>query len=362
VSLRTHRRLAVIFVSASIVVAGACGSSSDSKPAASSTGSRRGQTVTLLTHDAFAVSKPVLAAFTAQTGIKVKVLKGGDAGAELNQAILTKDHPIADVMYGTDNTFLSRALDAGILEPFTASGLDQVPKAYQLDPTHRLTPIDYGDVCVNYDETWFSTHHVAAPTSLADLTKPAYKGLTVVENPATSSTGLAFLLATVVRYGTDGWQGYWKQLKTNGVLVEPSWDEAYDGSFTDGGGNGTRPVVVSYASSPPADVVYSNPKKSAPTVGVVNDGCFLQVEFAGILKGTHRAAAAGKLVDFLLSLRFQQDMPLQMYVYPVRTDATLPTVFREFAVIPKHPLSLAPASISAHRDAWIEAWNKLVVH
>jgi thiamine transport system substrate-binding protein len=359
--LRTHPRVVAVFVTASITIVAACASSSGSTKTSTTNGSLRGQTVTFLTHDAFAVSKPVLAAFTAQTGIKVKVLKGGDAGAELNQAILTKDHPIADVMYGTDNTFLSRALDAGILEPFMASGVDRVPKAYQLDPTHRLTPIDYGDVCVNYDETWFSTHHLTAPTGLADLTKPAYKGLTVVENPATSSTGLAFLLATVVRYGADGWQDYWKQLKANGVLVEASWDEAYDGSFTDGGGNGTRPIVVSYASSPPADVVYSNPKKSAPTVGVVNDGCFLQVEFAGVLKGTHHEAAAGKLVDFLLSLRFQQDMPLQMYVYPVRTDATLPTVFRDFAVIPKHPLSLAPAIISAHRDAWIDEWNKLVV-
>ena len=356
-----HRGLAAVFVGAAIVAAGACGSSGGSSAPAAPNASLRGQTVTLLTHDAFAVSKPVLAAFTAKTGIKVKVLKGGDAGAELNQAILTKDRPIADAMYGTDNTFLSRALDAGILEPFTASGLDRVPKAYQLDPTHRLTPIDYGDVCVNYDETWFAKHNVAAPATLADLTKPAYKGLTVVENPATSSTGLAFLLATVARYGAGGWQDYWKQLKANGVLVQASWDQAYDGSFTAGGGNGTRPIVVSYGSSPPADVVYSDPKKSTPTVGVVTDGCFLQVEFAGILKGTHHAAAAGKLVDFLLSLRFQEDMPLQMYVYPVRTDAALPSVFRKFAIIPKHPLSLSPATISAHRDAWIDEWTKVVV-
>jgi thiamine transport system substrate-binding protein len=359
--LAHHRRLTVALVAASIVTAAACATSKGSTAAPASTGSLRGQTVTLLTHDAFAVSKPVLAAFTAETGIKVKVLKGGDAGAELNQAILTKGRPLADAMYGTDNTFLSRALDAGILQPFTASGLDRVPKAYQLDPSHRLTPIDYGDVCVNYDETWFASHKIAVPTTLADLTKPAYKGLTVVENPATSSTGLAFLLATVVRYGTDGWQAYWKQLKANGVLVQASWNEAYDGSFTDGGGNGTRPIVVSYASSPPADVVYSNPKKSAPTVGVVTDGCFLQVEFAGVLEGAHHPEAAGKLVDFLLSLEFQEDMPLQMYVYPARTDATLPAVFQKFAIIPKHPLSLPPTTISSHRDAWIDEWTKLVV-
>jgi thiamine transport system substrate-binding protein len=356
-----HRRLAAALVVAAIVTAGACGSSGSSTASPASNGSVRGQTVTLLTHDAFAVSKPVLAAFTAETGIKVKVLKGGDAGAELNQAILTKDKPIADAMYGTDNTFLSRALSGGIFEPFTAAGLDKVPHQFQLDPTHHVTPIDSGYVCVNYDEAWFASHHVTAPTALADLTKPAYKGLTVVENPATSSTGLVFMLATVARFGASGWQSYWKQLRANDVLVDASWDQAYDGSFTAGGGVGKRPIVVSYASSPPADVVYSDPKKSAPTVGVVNDGCFLQVEFAGILQGTHHAEAAGKLVDFLLSLKFQEDMPLQMYVYPVRTDATLPTVFEKFAVVPTHPLALAPATISAHRDAWIQEWNQLVV-
>ncbi|HEX4492711.1 MAG TPA: thiamine ABC transporter substrate-binding protein [Acidimicrobiia bacterium] len=351
------RRLLILAIAVTLVLA-ACGSRASS----TSSGGSGPQTITLLTHDAFAVSKPVLASFTAQTGIKVKLLKGGDAGAELNQAILTKGDPIADVMYGTDNTFLSRAVDAGILEPYTAKGLALVPQKYQLDPTHRMTPIDYGDVCVNYDEKWFGDHHVAPPISLADLTKPAYKGLTVVENPSTSSTGLVFLLATVAKFGTDGWQQYWKDLKANRVLVEASWDAAYDGSFTAGGGNGTRPIVVSYGSSPPADVVYSSPKKSKPSVGVVTDGCFLQVELAGILKGTHHLEAAQKLVDFLLSEKFQADMPLQMYVYPTRRGTPLPKVFTDFAVIPSHPLTLAPATISAHRDAWIEQWNRIVLH
>jgi thiamine transport system substrate-binding protein len=351
----THRLLVAALVVASVVGTVACGSSSSS----SSSGP---QTITLLTHDAFAVSKPVLAAFTEKTGIKVKVLKGGDAGAELNQAILTKGHPIADALYGTDNTFMSRALDQGIFESWTAQGLDRVPASLQLDPSHHVTPIDYGDVCVDYDKTWFDSHHVPAPATLADLTKPEYRGLTVVENPATSSTGLVFLLATVARYGEAGWQGYWKQLKANGVLVQPGWDQAYDGSFTAGGGNGNRPIVVSYASSPPADVVFSSPKKSVPSVGVVTDGCFRQVEFAGILKGTHHRDAAGRLLDFLLSLPFQQDMPLQMYVFPARTDAKLPLVFRQFAIIPAHPLTLDPATIRTHRDGWINQWDQVVLH
>ena len=351
------RRVAIAFLLAvAVMSAAACGSSK------SSSGSSGPQTVTLLTHDSFAVSKPVLAAFTAKTGIRVKIDRSsGDAGSALSQAILTKDHPIADAFYGLDNTFLSRALDAGIFEQWSAAGLDLVPKALQLDPSHRVTPIDYADVCVNYDKAWFASRNRVAPKTLADLVAPAYRDLTVVEKPSTSSTGLAFLLATVVRYGDPGWHDYWKRLRANGVLVQPGWQQAYEGSFTAGGGSGTRPIVVSYASSPPADVVYSSPKKSTPSIGVVADGCFRQVEFVGILKGTRHRDAAGRLVNFLLSLPFQQDMPLQMFAFPARTDARLPTVFEKWAYRPDHPLAIDPATIASHRDAWIDEWTNIVL-
>ena len=159
-------------------------------------------TITLVTHDSFAMSKRVLADFTKQTGITVKLLAAGDAGAALNQVILTKGAPIGDLLFGVDNTFLSRALSAGIFEPYRSSKLSAVPTAYQLDRTHRVTPVDHGDVCVEYDKQWFADHKVAVPKSLEDLTKPAYKGLLVAENPATSSPGLAFQLATIAHFGT----------------------------------------------------------------------------------------------------------------------------------------------------------------
>jgi thiamine transport system substrate-binding protein len=351
-----RRSLIVALLAAVVATATACGSDS------SSSGSSGGQSVTLLTHDSFAVSKSVLAAFTAKTGIRVKIDKSaGDAGSALSQAILTKSHPIADAFYGLDNTFLSRALDEEIFEEWTAEGLDRVPESLQLDPHHRVTPIDYGDVCVNYDTSWFTAHNLHPPRTLADLAAPAYRDLTVVEKPSTSSTGLAFLLATIARYGDDGWHDYWRRLRANGVRVEPGWEQAYDGAFTAGGGDGDRPIVVSYASSPPADVVYSRPQNSTPAIGVVPDGCFRQVEFVGILKGTRHRQAAGALVDFLLSLSFQQDVPLQMFVFPARSDAQLPPVFVKWAYRPKHPLTGDPATIKLHRDAWIDEWTEIVV-
>jgi thiamine transport system substrate-binding protein len=330
-------------------------------PVASPATAAPSTTITLVTHDSFAVSKPVLAAFTKETGIKVKILQSGDAGAALNQVILTKSNPIGDVFFGVDNTFLSRALDAGVFAKYAPADLTQVPAEYQLDSSHRLTPIDHGDVCINYDKAWFASKKLAVPKSLDDLTKPAYKGLLVVENPATSSPGLAFQLATIARYGDNGWRGYWEKLRANDVKVDDGWETAYNGDFTQGENQGAHPLVVSYASSPPAAVYYSKPQPKTSPVGTMLDSCFRQVEFAGVLAGTEHAAAARKLVDFMLSERFQADMPLQMFVFPVRDGTPLPAVFAKFAEVAEHPLSLPAADIDAHRDAWIEQWTDTVL-
>ena len=352
-----RRPVLVIAVLAAVAGALLTASSASAAPRASSP-----TAITLLTHDSFAASRSVLAAFTKESGIKVKVVQAGDAGAALNQAILTKSHPLGDVFFGVDNTFLSRALDAGIFEPYVANGLESVPAAYQLDASHHLTPVDHGDVCINYDKDWFAQHRVAVPTTLADLTKPAYKGLLVVENPATSSPGLAFQLATIAQFGSGGWQGYWTKLRDNGVKVDDGWESAYDGDFTQGENKGTYPLVVSYASSPPAAVYYSKPRPKTSPVGTMLSSCFRQVEFAGVLEGTQHTAAARRFVDFLLSEKFQADVPLQMFVFPVRDGTPLPPVFTKFAQVAPKPLSLPASEIGARRDEWITQWQDTVLH
>jgi thiamine transport system substrate-binding protein len=340
----------------------ACGSSKGvSSSSESSAG--RGQTITLLTHDSFAVTDSVLQKFESDTGITVNVSKGGDAGQVVNQAILTKDSPTADVLYGIDNTLLGRALDAGLFEPYASPALSSLDPALDLDPQqHRVTPIDESDVCVNFDKRSFgATGKPAAPKTLDDLTKPDYKDDLVVENPATSSTGLAFLLATVKRYGEDHYLDYWKQLKANGALVVDGWEQAYDEQFSAGGSaGGTKPLVVSYASSPPADVFYATPAKTDTDVGVVTDGCFQQIELAGVLHGTKHAAAAQQLIDFLASNAFQADMPLNMFVYPARTGTALPDLFTKYATKPTSTLTLDPALVASKRDTWIKDWTTAV--
>jgi len=361
------RVLVSVLVGGALTFGAACGSSS--KPAAQSGGSTSTAptvphitTVRLLTHSSFAASKGVLAEVTKATGYKVKLVQPGDAGVMVNEAILRKDSPVADALFGVDNTFLTRALDAGIFDPYVARGLDAVPAKWQVDDQHRVTPIDHSDVCVDYDKAWFGHDgRPAAPASIDDLTQPAYKNLTVVEDASTSSPGLAFLMATIAAHGGDAWKGYWSALKHNGVRVDDDWTQAYENDFTAGGGSGDRPIVVSYGSDPAADIVYSTPHRSTPNVGVIASSCFAQTEFAGLLHGAHNVAGAQALVDFMLTRRFQEDMPLQMYVNPVVTGAVLPAVFTKWVVDPATPYSIDPATISANRAAWIKEWTDIVV-
>ena len=323
-----------------------------------STGSR---VLTVMTHDSFEISEAVVAQFETQHDARVQFLKAGDAGTALNKAILSRDNPLADVFYGVDNTFLSRALTEGIFEQYRSPQLENIPEQFQLDPTAHALPVDYGDVCVNYDRAFYEGTGLQPPASLHDLTEERYRGQLVVENPATSSPGLAFLLDTISVYGEDGYLEYWRSLVENEVLVVNDWDAAYYGEFTLHGG--TRPLVVSYGSSPPAEVYFAEqPPDHAPTGVITADkSCFRQIEFVGILQGTGQRELAEAWVDYMLSPTFQEDMPLNMFVYPVNPQAGLPAVFTENAVIPTNTAELAPNRIAEGREAWIQSWTGAVL-
>ncbi len=316
--------------------------------------------ITLLTHDSFDISEDVIAAFEEETGIGVSIVPLGDAGTALNQTILTADDPQGDLLFGVDNAFLSRAIDEGIFTPYTSPMLEHVDDDLILDPDHRVTPVDVGDVCLNYDVAWFDEHDVEVPGDLDDLTDPAYEGLLTVMNPATSSPGLSFLLATVERFGTDGYLEYWEELVANDVVVTQGWSEAYYDEFS-GAGDGERPLVVSYASSPPAEVFFADPQPDTAPTGVIEASCFRQIEHVGILDGTPHEDEARRFVDYMLDLPFQEDLPLTMFVFPVRDDAELPEVFVEHAVVPDDPLEIDPFEIGEHREDWIEAWTDVVL-
>ncbi|WP_329613639.1 thiamine ABC transporter substrate-binding protein [Streptomyces brevispora] len=366
--MSTTKKITVTAVAAALGVTAlaGCGSSDDSASGSADTKGAGSKTVTLVSHDSFNVSKGVLKEFTRETGYTVKVLKSGDAGTALNQEILTKGSPRGDVFFGVDNTLLSRALDNGLFTPYAAKGLDQVAADVQLDAgQHRVTPVDTGDICVNYDKKYFADKKLAPPKSFEDLAKPAYKNLLVTENAATSSPGLGFLLGTVATYGADGYQDYWKKLKSNGVKVVDGWEQAYNEEFSGSAGGrkakADRPLVVSYASSPPVEVLYADPQpKTAPT-GVATGTCFRQIEFAGLLGGAKNEAGGKALLDFLIGKKFQEDMPLNMFVSPVTKGAKVPDLFTEFGATVDKPSTVAPDTIAKNREQWVQSWSSLVV-
>lgn len=320
-------------------------------------------TLTLVTHDSFNVSEDVLAQFEQEAGVKVEILRSGDAGTMVNQSILSKENPLGDVMFGVDNTFLGRALAEDLFIPYESPLLEDVPDEFKLDAENRVTPVDYGDVCLNYDVAYFEDNDLPVPGSLNDLTQPDYRDLLVVQNPATSSPGLAFLLATIAQFGIEeeySYLDFWQDLVENGVYVSDDWSDAYFNQFTAGGGEGTRPLVVSYASSPPFTIDEDTGEPT--TASIVADGtCFRQIEFVGILNGTDNPEAAQQFVDFMLGVPFQEDLPMQMFVFPVNPDAELPEDFQKFAAVPEEPATMDINDINAHREEWIQAWTETVL-
>ncbi|GAB4423021.1 MAG: thiamine ABC transporter substrate-binding protein [Anaerolineales bacterium] len=319
-------------------------------------------TLTVMTHDSFAVSESLVTEFEQANNVDVVFLAGGDTGAALNKAVLTKDAPLADVFYGVDNTFLSRALEAGIFEPYASPLLAEIPDEFELDPAHGALPVDFGDVCINYDKAYFAENNLPVPATLEDLTRLEYRGLLAVENPATSSPGLAFLLATRAHFGDD-YLDFWADLRDNEVVVVDDWETAYYTNFSASSGRGPQPMVVSYGSSPPAEVIFAEtPLDDAPTASIVGPNtCFRQIEFVGILAGTENRQMAEKFIDFMLGQKFQEDLPMQMFVFPVNQNAALPEAFVQYAQIPVQPARLTPDEIAANRETWIREWTETVL-
>jgi thiamine transport system substrate-binding protein len=348
VTLRVAAAVAVVGVSGLAVVA--CG------------GGEKARDVVLVTHDSFVIPKSVKAGFERETGLHLRILRSGDAGEALTKALLTAGNPQGDVFFGVDNNLLSRALGDDLFEPYEPVALSTVDKAYDLDPEHRVVPVDHSEVCLVYDRDWFDAQHMAPPRSMGVLVQRDYARLTVVENPQTSTPGLAFLLATIARFGpfSNGWPTYWSEARAGGILVTDGWEEAYNERFS-GSGHGTYPIVVSYSTDPAAAVYFAGKPLAKSPVAVVEDSCFGQIEFAGVLRGAHNEEGAQKLVDFLLSRRFQAGMPLTMFVLPTRSGVGLPRVFREHAPAIAHPLKLSPTLIGENRDRWVKEWTQIVI-
>jgi len=312
-----------------------------------------GGTVVLATHESFTLPKKLLRQFAADTGYDLEVRAAGDAGTLATKLSLTADNPIADAAFGIDNTFASRPLDEGAFAEVAPSVAP--PEEYALaDGGDRLVPIDSASVCVNVDTAWFDAEGIEPPQTLADLTDPAYADLLVTPGASTSSPGMAFFLATVAEYGDD-WESYWTDLLANGAKVVDGWEDAYYGDFTAGSETGTRPIVVSYDSSPAFTV-----SDGETTTAALLDTCFRQVEYVGVLAGADNPDGAQALIDWLLTDEVQSALPEAMYVFPVMPDATVPADWAKFAPQPTDPYEVAPEEIAANREQWLTEWTDVI--
>ena len=346
-------RIAALIAATSIVVTGCSATSPDAGGSP--------ETLVLVTHDSFSLSEGTLEAFTEQTGIAVEVQAAGDAGEVVNKLVLTKDSPLGDVVFGIDNTFASRAVNEGVLEDYVSVDLTAAEAPYLLpagEGGEQLTPITSGDVCVNVDHEWFAEAGIPEPETLDDLRDAAYRDLFVVPAANSSSPGLAFLLATIAAFGEDGWQQYWSDLVDNGVKIDAGWSDAYYVDFSGPSSEGDRPLVVSYASSPPFEVQEGDTE--APT-GALLDTCFRQTEYAGVVDGTRYPDEARQLVDFLFSVDVQNDIPENMYVFPVNAAADLPEGWLNFAAVAEDPFVVEPAEIDANRERWLSEWAAIAI-
>jgi thiamine transport system substrate-binding protein len=317
--------------------------------------------VVLVTHDSFAISPAVKKAFEEESGLELKILKAGDAGELVTRALLAAGKPEGDVLFGVDNNLLARANAGDVFEPYTSPELSSVDPELVLDPEHRATPIDRGDVCLNYDKAWYADRGVAPPRNLVDLTLPRYRRPARRPEPG-DVDARARVHARLDRR---------LRREVAGLLAQAEGERRPCGGRMGGrvlhtllrrrGEQGEPPIVVSYASSPPAEVIFGKPRPTTAPTGVVESTCFRQIEFAGVLRGASNQEGAQKLVDFMLSKRFQEDIPLQMFVFPSRRDAALPPEFQKFAVVPKHPLELSPQVINENRESWVDQWTDIVV-
>lgn len=334
-------------------------------------GGDESKAVTLAVHSSFP-NEEFAAAASAATGYDVKVVAAGDGGELTNKLVLTKGAPIADAFFGVDTIFASRLVTNDVVsdyrpKDFPESGIPAVifpdgaeaPSTLAADTPFALTPVDQGATCINIDPAWFAAQGIAEPKSYEDLTKPEYRDLTVLLDPTASSTGASFLVGTVAKFGEDGFADYWQALTDNGARIEQGWSDAYNGQFTQGGGDGTKPIVVSYGSSPAFTV---NADGTETTSKALLDTCSNQVEYAGVLTGAANPEGAQAVVDYLVSSEFQATIPDAMYMYPIDSAAQLPEAWASFAPVPSAAQlnDLPSAEIEAGREGWLKTLSEQI--
>ncbi len=292
----------------------------------------------------------ITAAFQEQTGIEVNLHAPGDAVTVLNQLIVEKERPVADVVIGLDNSMLSRAVEAGVLEAYKSPKLETVPEELVFDSSFFLLPYDYGHFAICYDSAALKN----PPQSLEDLTRPEYADSLVLMDPRTSSPGLGFLLWTAAVYGSQ-WEDYWKRLQPSILTITDSWSQAYT-MFT----AGEAPLVLSYGTSPVYHVEYEESQRYR--AAEFSEGHITQIEGMGLAAGTQRPAAAKAFIDFMLGAESQNILAMSNIMFPVNSRVELSPSF-DYALRPESTVQpKAALQTPEGLQMLVESWTELFTH
>ena len=319
--------------------------------------------IKVLAYDSFNLDKNLIKEFEKTSGYKVKIIPSGGGGELVNKLVLSKNTPMGDVSVGIDSTFAGRTIKEKIFQNNNVK-LPEGAEKYVIAGDKTLTPISHGQICLNADKQWFDSKNIKTPETFTDIIKPEYKNLFASINPTTSSAGLGFFLSTVAKFGENGWQKYWQDLKNNGMKISKDWSGAYNVDFTAGEGKGTKPIVVSYVTSPLETLETSQsssnlPESTTKTVALT-DTCYDQVEYAGIVRNAKNKEGAEKFIEFMLSKKVQDVLLDTMYVFPVSNEATIPDEVLQHTPPVENALRLDPVVLEEKRQEWLREWNSII--
>ncbi|MBI4043074.1 MAG: thiamine ABC transporter substrate-binding protein [Deltaproteobacteria bacterium] len=286
----------------------------------------------------------VIPPFEKECHCKVRVVGTEDTGAMLNRLLLEGEKTKADVVIGIDNSLAHKALDGNLLLAYQPAGLSNVPEELLFDKSFRLIPFDYSYYAIIYDSEKLPN----PPRSLRELANPLYRRKIILEDPRTSTPGLGFLLWSVGVFG-EKYLEFWHSLKPNILTISPGWDMAY-GMFT----KGEAPMVLSYITSPAYHRIHE--KSERYKAALFSEGHYLQIEGAGIVASTDQLELARKFIDYLLSVSFQQYVPLHNYMFPVNRKTPLPEAFTKLPM-PKKTILLPPEQVRQSLDRWFQEWR-----
>ena len=309
------------------------------------THSIKAEKLTVYTYDSF-VSEwgpgPLIEkAFEEKYSIDLELIAVDSAATLLNKVILEGSNTKADIILGLDMNLFNSAENS---ELFTAHNLNNINEKLNLPiewNSEIFVPYNYGYFAFVYNNKKLKN----PPKSMDELLNITDARI-VIQDPRTSTPGLGLLTWMKILYGENA-QENWSKLNKKIISVTKGWTDAYYNFFM----SGEADIVLSYSTSPAAHIMFE--ENYDISASIFEEGNYLSVEFAGILKSSKNKKVANIFLDFMLSDEFQKVLPSTNIMYPV-TNIKLPDAFNELE-IPK-ALQLNPKEINDYKDEWINEW------